>query len=930
MLSPVTASTLDSDYDDYEDGPAPAAADSDEEGVGPLERGVGEVCFSSDTGAHRMKEALKIIDFQFTTGTEDHETGRVTSQEKYRIEALGTTNPYPVVTLQDVNMGSVAVNGETATVPIQGTLMDPMMDNIPSSFDGGIKNVSVYVNGVKIQDVPVTRTSGGAATFWQQFPYKGEFGPVNVTIAAKYISTIEVVTEPNLAKLTGSDSVTVAFNEQVQVSTSGTLVRHNLFVPASFDPSQPDAIGYLGGAIQLPLDPAIQPEPLTESGNDTLTFGPSAFLGGQMVMGALIAEPDQPRVYVVSLPGGSFRDSPSGTQTLGFLESSPGSGVFQGAEFVPGEDQRPTLTYTLASVTNDPSSNPGKYGPLTIRLKGDIDPANARIVVDGHEFHVVEKDGYYYLSLNDKVVVGSLVTEGSQQTFRYWDHQASQLVSIPAPAGAESLKAEYRENGVVVQIVLRSPYMQYVDKQGRTAVPLRLPLGTLKALVAGDPVTIPNESMFKVRLYGYAKDSVARVVSTEFPDDRFDLTMPDAQSTATRKASLVKVGGYAESESYCILYSSDDTGDTLSDGEWAALKALGFLAVHNPDPTGVELDAKLIKEIGRDAYDALVKSHGTEDHHIFNAFRPNDGVPSKYTGFWKQVFGNDFDMDDYTVQWDKQKHRDNNYKITERWKAFIDQYTDADGKLLPGVKPDKAAKEAFAEMEKIADDFGYADRMHTMRRYPSSKVPRLDASRVPGSSLDKLLKTARRGGWFDPLKSQRWKKTVGMAAKILPGKRFLRYIPYVGKVMTVAALLTAASNPAQALADELDVGPGVVEAWFEGRVALSLRVPWPGKNVSVESAEFIDGGFLSVGDELWVWSRNRKKVNGRVVIGPDGQPELDASLAWMKYLPVKKINTTEEQGVYEVEFDDPHIRGMKVTLRTPGGAVPTDPVTGPN
>jgi hypothetical protein len=60
-LSPVTASTLDSDYDDYEDGPAPDTADSEEEGAGPLERGTGEAGFSSDTGAHRMKEALKIF-----------------------------------------------------------------------------------------------------------------------------------------------------------------------------------------------------------------------------------------------------------------------------------------------------------------------------------------------------------------------------------------------------------------------------------------------------------------------------------------------------------------------------------------------------------------------------------------------------------------------------------------------------------------------------------------------------------------------------------------------------------------------------------------------------------------------------------------------------------------------------------------------------
>jgi hypothetical protein len=230
-------------------------------------------------------------------------------------------------------------------------------------------------------------------------------------------------------------------------------------------------------------------------------------------------------------------------------------------------------------------------------------------------------------------------------------------------------------------------------------------------------------------------------------------------------------------------------------------------------------------------------------------------------------------------------------------------------------------------MEKIADDFKYGDKLHTMRRYPKSLGT---ASKVPGSSLDKLLKLARHGGWFDPLKSPRWKKTIGRAAKILPGKRFLKYIPYVGKAVTIAALISGAANPAQALADELDVGPEVVEAWLEGRVTLSLRVPWPGKNVSVDNVEFIDGGYLSVGDELWVWSRNPKKENGRVVFGPDGKPELDASLKWMKYLPVSKIITTDEQGVYEVEFDDPDIRGLKITLRTPGGAVPTDPVTGPN
>jgi len=167
---------------------------------------------------------------------------------------------------------------------------------------------------------------------------------------------------------------------------------------------------------------------------------------------------------------------------------------------------------------------------------------------------------------------------------------------------------------------------------------------------------------------------------------------------------------------------------------------------------------------------------------------------------------------------------------------------------------------------------------------------------------------------------------------VLPGRRFMRYVPYLGKAMTIAALLSASANPAQALADELDVSPDVVQAWFDGQAVLSLDAFWPGGGSEVDSGEFIDGGFLSVGDQLWVWKPNpQKNASGQLILDAEGNAQPDGTYEWLRYRTVKKIITSTDHGVFDVEFEEEDMKGLRIQkMRTPAAPVPTGPVTGRN
>jgi len=637
---------------------------------------------------------------------------------------------------------------------------------------------------------------------------------------------------------------------------------YRVVIPNTPDPDVPDTVRfYLGDT-----EPPDGGTPLMETENDSLHF--TATLENGATIEAQLVQFDG-LSDVVDQATIALRVSHPDLHTYSFertyTETGPATDTFDYTE--PGDVLRSACA-CIESVRNINQASENRCRPVTLRVRGlpNVQDYTIRVPAGG-EFALSDQgDGAAYIAFGDTPLVGLVVRGESGTEFLYWDAEQQSLATIPLGEGTEQWNAELvqQSTGVVATRSAGISRVCFLDMDGaETAalepVPIRMLLDTLD----DQEVVIEDQCFARLRLHGFNSRTRVTITSEELPTDSFELVPDGATPSAPRHSLLLDQGGWAESDKRICIYEPDDEHTELTDAQWQSLADVGILAVHNAGArAGVLKGAQEVLK-------------GFHDHHLFSKFRKN----SDYARFWTEVFGDDFDIDDFTVPVAPERHFRDMNQITKRWKAFIDNQRQ----LMKAGKPlKKVQAESIAEMLNIADDFGYD--VSQVRRYRSN------ARR--GSSLAKLYYHAQKAGKIDLKTNTRWRRMIGRASKRL-GKRAMQVLKFAGYALTAYFVFTFVADPAGAAAAELGISRDTFVGWLEGRVHAGIQF-WPYNGTEVDAVQLKDGSILVVGQWAFIAKYDPK----------------DKKFHRYKYVELKKIVVKDTPGVADLTFDDGSQKGF--------------------
>ncbi|HBC85421.1 MAG TPA: hypothetical protein DCZ94_00550 [Lentisphaeria bacterium] len=125
-------------------------------------------------------------------------------------------NASPVVVLKELTKDDIKVENGNAIFNLQGVVTDPMAETVPNGA-ADIKSVEIRESplysskeGGVIYSLELKKADAGPKTFWKQFPYKAEFGPVEVKIKLHYGKQIvRAVTSKNSLGFEAYDEVCI-------------------------------------------------------------------------------------------------------------------------------------------------------------------------------------------------------------------------------------------------------------------------------------------------------------------------------------------------------------------------------------------------------------------------------------------------------------------------------------------------------------------------------------------------------------------------------------------------------------------------------------------------------------------------------------------------------------------------------------------------
>jgi len=150
----------------------------------------------------------------------DFETGLPAADaQPVATQFIGVSDPRPTVTITN---HSVSIGSQSATVTLSGYVRDPIADNVPREGGADIETVSITVDGSGGTQAQITQGSDGDATFWRQHPYKGTFGPVNVSVPLEQgTHIVRVETSENAAGRTGWGELAVTLGQTIIPGSTG-------------------------------------------------------------------------------------------------------------------------------------------------------------------------------------------------------------------------------------------------------------------------------------------------------------------------------------------------------------------------------------------------------------------------------------------------------------------------------------------------------------------------------------------------------------------------------------------------------------------------------------------------------------------------------------------------------------------------------------
>jgi hypothetical protein len=403
-------------------------------------------------GAHRMKEALNLINMQWVIPDENN--------EPQPTDRVPMSLPRPTVHL-DLTPYDVVISGSTASITLAGYVEDPIADNVPegkvSAGRADIDSVQLYVNGETTGGaVTVNRSSAGSPSLWKQHPYKGQFSPISVTLPISSGSqTIRLQTSANAAGNSGYAEATVTFVETALPGGSpggGATATANVYLPDNPSPTVADSLKFFYGLRDpLPDDPVFTER--TGEENSLVfhkivdgvqgTVSLSNFAGLTSGVDSLTANVTY-----------SYADGYVAQFNATFLETGPATNLFRAVFSVGGGGAgQPQTTFAVGGIRIR-AQGPGSYTPTTIRLRGLQKPADQYVVkLEGTYLDLAEAQGWYYLlgdSIDYAVIVPDTADPG-KLTVIYYNRAYQRLTKEDIRREEEQGKRTYPLEGLLVE-----------------------------------------------------------------------------------------------------------------------------------------------------------------------------------------------------------------------------------------------------------------------------------------------------------------------------------------------------------------------------------------------------------------------------------------------------------------------------------------------
>lgn len=764
------------------------------------------------------------------------------SDDTVAVAGIGLTNQRPIVELEEVSSNEVSINGNTASLQLKGVVYDAIADNVPQGKGADIQHLKIYVNGEEQPETTsITRETDGEATEWRQHPYKGKIQPITVSFAAQGVVTVRVETSPNLAGQTGYDEIQFQFDKQATggVPQGGGTLNYHIKLNGAFSETNIDT-------IEVKNNVSSSYVLLTETEANSMVFssgqGPLKVIINQTPN--ITSQVDNLSCAVLDAGAGALGFSTGGSGAT-CIETAGNSLEFEYSQLVSPIRVGINYSYSLAEVINVELPRTGGNHPFTWRFASMGDPEEFKTKLSNSTFETISQDGWFLpKSSDDKNIIAYLIRNAEETNpslkILYYDATNENLIqkTITNPQDDLLLKIIIAEEEYD-SIQLRAGELEWRTPNGQPVEDLFfLPAQTLVDYINGDTtIQIEDDSSQILRVTAISEDNPrVWVKSADVPSDYFELFKE--ASEGGKKASLNSIeGDIYESEDKIVVYEPSPDVFTLSESQWLALKAKGYLAVHNLDAEALQI----IANVALDDDPREVK----QDHHLFNQWQ-SKGTPDRYKKFWGKIFDpGTFDVHDFTVQVSARRHARFSNACTDAWKTFINSVTDSNGDLLPNVKKEDVRRAAIDKAFELADQFDVP--LEKVRRYPAKAT-----NRVPpalGSKLDDLFKLDSGNSpvrWDDPddIRSARWKRYAKKATTRY-GKNFARSLPFFGWAMTAWTVASAASNPAAAVASELDISVEAAQLLLEGKAVVRLQ-PWT-PDSPVQSAQLRDQTIIHIG-----------------------------------------------------------------------------------
>ena len=775
--------------------------------------------------------------------------GKTSIPDRRPLTAFNDSAAKPKVTLAEIELSDISISNGVASVTISGDILDGPMGTIPSGQGGDITEVIVYINGIETHFKGTVTRASQPATFWAPYIDKAVITPFTITFPARDVATIEIETAPNALGLVGRDGFNVIFEETTTApgTIPGATYSSDLVFSAPLSTTAIDS-------ILLTAPDATTGETLVETSANSKVFVNSTktasfSLYSTFTDGSPITGPLKGRVSGLSdLPSGSgwSHEDDEGQETA--LNS-------QRFRFSVTRLPQPLpqiVSWQADSVTMHDRHQEPVLAPIAFAA---APVSSLNLNFQGQEFSLEkltghpDQDSAFAITATGKPLLGFIATREADpentatdivREFVYYDHSSTTLVrqELDYTNGELEWSLELGDTNPI-EITHKTPIKRIrVINSAGTELPGYLPIeieNILAFLDGENGVTIEDGAAFYLELSGYSTGEVVRVFSTEATDDHFDLVIPgdepliEPNPTKHTVLNAVSSGVYRTTEKVIVYSTPTNAAQRLSTSDWADLKALGYVAIHNEDfviKTGEDLVRWLAENNLTDIHPpanavlgitnnagtidaSMLRFEGFEDHHVFNAWHKNEQKAARWNKIfgsgWKKVFGDDFDVDEFTVPVHKKTHKKITSAITNRWESFLDEYFDIDGNIKPGVNiPDLRVK-TMDKMYSICDEFQIdTSKMRIWPTVLKNRAPtdtlykRLVSSQGQlGSSLNKLTQIKQSAYRFASSATkaaarQRSVTEVKALAKRVGKSRALKLVPFVGIALTAATTANAA------------------------------------------------------------------------------------------------------------------------------------------